>query len=585
MRATERGDDSDTGGAGGDAEAAGDGSTRLPRWYPLALALAGSVAVLVANVGGIAIGDDGTGYQATADSLLAGDGLGYFLERPLTVWPPVWPWLMAAVAKVTPLDTLGAAVALNVVMTFLAVIVGHRLLVRVVRQERLVLLGTAVIALGSSTIGFGHLLMTDFAFGVLIMVWILALLNFQASGRWAFLLAAAGLVWVGFGLRYVGIVLVGIGGLWLLLDREHRVLLRVRNAAVFGVVSILAPVAWMARNHSVDGTYTGERFPSARGLFDNGFDILATLGRFLLPGVGNGFTKIWAVVGGVVLVVAAWLGWKVSMATRRPGESVVARKLRLVGGPVGLLLLMSFGYLLYMLYVRTTTALNQLDLRLLNPAYLSLLVAALALIAHLRDLGPEPGNRWWPRGLAVAHVWAVANIAAGMVAMVGFAAGNPYFDGNYNSDTFRDVRDNPALDALPDGLPGGVEPAQRPLPDGGGGVEPAPDRAGVERAGGRPGPAHPHAGGPAGVPGLDRRATRLRTPLDPGRVAGPAGRAGPGRTGRRLGVRAHGRLLRPVPAERHTDDRSMTRRRRRCGSAVRRGPWPTMWSCVHDSAW
>ena len=261
MRATERGDDSDTGGAGSDADAGGDGRRALRRWYPLALALAGSVAVLVANVGGIAIGDDGIGYQATADSLLAGDGLGYFLERPLTVWPPVWPWLMAAVAKVTPLDTLGAAVALNVVMTFLAVIVGHRLLVRVVRQERLVLLGTAVIALGSSTIGFGHLLMTDFAFGVLIMVWILALLNFQASGRWAFLVGAAGLVWVGFGLRYVGIVLVGIGGLWLLLDREHRVLLRVRNAAVFGVVSILAPVAWMARNHSVDGTYTGERVP------------------------------------------------------------------------------------------------------------------------------------------------------------------------------------------------------------------------------------------------------------------------------------------------------------------------------------
>mgnify|MGYP000971250136 CR=1 FL=1 len=35
--------------------------------------------------------------------------------------------------------------------------------------DRLVLLGTAVVALGSSTIGFGHLLMTDFAFSVVVV--------------------------------------------------------------------------------------------------------------------------------------------------------------------------------------------------------------------------------------------------------------------------------------------------------------------------------------------------------------------------------------------------------------------------------
>ena len=95
-------------GPGARAAAAGESSTVV-----LVLALAAALAVLVANVSGIATGDDGVGYRAIADSLLAGDGYGYFLEDPVTVWPPVWPGLMAAVAWLTPLDTLGAAILLN----------------------------------------------------------------------------------------------------------------------------------------------------------------------------------------------------------------------------------------------------------------------------------------------------------------------------------------------------------------------------------------------------------------------------------------------------------------------------------------
>jgi hypothetical protein len=417
----------------------------------LPLAFLGTAAVLISNVSGIAVGDDGVGYRATADSLLAGNGLGYFLERPLTVWPPVWPWLMAAVNKVTPLDSLGAAIVLNAAVTFVAVLLGHRLLRRVVVQDRLVLVGTAVIALGSSTIGFGHLLMTDFAFATVLVGLLLLLLNFAEDHHPGYLIGAGALVWLAFELRYVALYLIPIAGLWLLLDRGRRFLLRVRDAALFGAVSLVVPIAWMLRNHSLDGTYTGPRYPSARGLPANAFDILATMGRFLLPGVANGATKLWAAVALVVLAVAAWLGLRVLLATRTDGESPAARSYRLLGGPTGLVLMMGFGYLLYMLYVRSTTALNQLDLRLLNPAYLPLLVLGLTLIARLDALGPPPGNRWPRRGLVVAYLWAAANIGAGLVAMVAFAAGNPYFEGNYESDVFASIRDDPALSALPAG--------------------------------------------------------------------------------------------------------------------------------------
>lgn len=445
--------------------------------HPLVFAIASALAVLISNVSGIATGDDGVGYRAIADSLLRGDGYGYFLERPVTVWPPIWPGLMAFVAWITPLDTIGAVILLNSAVAFGVVLAGNRLLRQVVENQRLVLLGTLVFAFGPSTIGLGHVLMTDMAFALVVLVWMLTLMRFRVSASIPTLVLAGALAWVGFGLRYVGLVLIAFGGLWLLLDGRRSLLIRVRNGAIYGLACCIAPVAWMLRNHSIDGTYTGERHPSARGLVDNGFDIAATLGRFLLPGLGNGFTKIWAGIGIVVLGVAMYLAWRLlrlppssadGVAGAAPGLGAMVRhKIDLLGTPLGLLLLFPTLYLAYMLYVRTTTALNQLDLRLLYPAYFPLMILGLVLIDHLRRLdGDEPGgDPWWKIGWTTAHVWAVANVAAGAVAMVAFAAGHPYFNGNYEADVFQQVRSNPALDALPadctiySNLPNGLYPA------------------------------------------------------------------------------------------------------------------------------
>ncbi len=445
-------------------------------WVGL-LAAVSALVVLVSNVHGIATGDDGVGYRAIADSLLAGDGLGYFLERPLTIWPPLWPSLMAAVAWATPLSTTGAAVVLNAATVAAAVLVGHRLLARLVLDPHLVLLGTLVIGLGSSTVGFGHLLMTDFAFAVVVMCLLLTLLTAQERTAWWWPGVAGLWVWVGFGLRYVAVALIGTGGLWLLLDGSRRLVARVGRAALFGAVAVLVPALWMLRNHGLDGTYTGERYPSARGLVDNAFDIVATLGRFLLPGVANGFDKVWAAVGLVGLAVAVVVVWKVLGASRtvagvevvgNGGASFTLRARRawaVLGRGPGLLLLTAVLYLAYMLYVRSTTALNQLDLRLLNPAYFPLLTLGLVVVDSTRALGSDTVQPWHRRGVLAARFWAGANVAAGLAGLVLFLTGNPFFNGNYSSDTFVEVRRNPALAALPAGcrtysnLPNGLYPA------------------------------------------------------------------------------------------------------------------------------
>lgn len=434
-----------TGATGTGSGAAGSGPLGFVTWI---LAASSALAVLTANASGIAVGDDGVGYGALADSLASGSGYGYFLEHPATIWPPIWPGLMALLVKLTPLSAYAAATLLNSVVAFATVIVGTLVLRHVVSDRRIVMAGTAVIAIGPATIGLGHVLMTDMVFALLVLIWVLVLIRFHRSGQVTDLLAAAVLAWVGFGLRYVGLVLIAFGGLWFLLDSRRRFTARLVNGILYGIVASAAPLAWMLRNRSIDGTFTGERNPSASGLIDNVLDVVATMGRFLLPGVLNEAVEIWALVAIVVLAIAVTLTWKVL----RTGEgSPVAQVWNRLGSPLGLLLIIGVGYLAYMLFVRTTTALNELDLRLLFQAYFPLMFLALALCDRLRRLDPVgvAEGRWAKAGLGVPVGWATVNVAAGLLATVMFATGHPYFAGNYNADEFEAVRANPAVEALP----------------------------------------------------------------------------------------------------------------------------------------
>ncbi len=433
---------------GGD-EAADRSDTGSPLWV---FALAGLSAglVLLANLRGIAMGDDGVGYRAIADSLVAGNGLGYFLDNPLTIWPPLWPALMALVSWATPLDTPGAAVLLNMVTAAAVVYVGHGLLARVVPNRHLVWLGTAVMAAGSSTVGFGHLLMTDLAFAVVVMVWLRCLIAFHdtSASRWLVLTGVA--VWVGFGLRYVSLYLLVLGFGWLLLDVRRRMRPRLVSGIIYVAVGAVLPVLWMLRNHAIDGTFTGERTPSARGPLENAFDVVTTMGQWLLPGVASDALRIWAVVGAAVLVLAAWLGYRVLQAEGTPDGSATSwsRLIAWTGSPSGLLAVQAFGYLAYMVYVRSSTALNRLELRLLNPAYFSLVALALVLASHLHSLDPPSSSTWSRRAVVVVRLWAAANVAAGVFAAVNFATGAAFFEGNYNSEDFREIRADTALEAV-----------------------------------------------------------------------------------------------------------------------------------------
>ena len=420
-------------------------------WWrrPYVWATASALAVLLANVGGLAIGDDGVGYRATADSLVQGHGLGYFLERPLVIWPPGWPVLMAIVAKITPLDTEQAAIVLNALTAFAIVVLVNRLLVRLVRSDTFVTLGTAASALGASAMVFGHLLMTDFAFAAVTLALFLALLNYRDARRLGWLAVAIVLVWAGFMIRYAGIVHIGTVGLWLLLDRRRTVVERVRDGVVFGVLAAAVPVAWVLRNLATDDTALGVRYSSSRGLLPNTFDTLATIGNFLTPGVEIERRTIWAAVAAIGVLVMLAMLWRIVGRDRRFRS--VGGVLDVAASGPGLLVVHVAVYAAYMLYARSTTGLNQLDFRLLNPIYLPLVISALVILDRVAAGDDERSPRWRSAARTTAFAWAGLNVVLGLGMVAYFATSPDLFVGNYERAAFDQVRDSPALQSLPTG--------------------------------------------------------------------------------------------------------------------------------------
>ncbi len=425
------------------------GKRPTPTWRPsphLLLALLSALLVIIGNISGLAVGDDGVGYQAIADSLREGHGLGYFLERPVTIWPPLWPFLMSLVSSFTGLSSSQSAVVLNAITAFIVVLLVDRLLRRLVTNWQIRRVGTSVAALGGSSILFGHLLMTDLAFVAVMLGLFLALMNHRDTGDRRWLVRAAVLVWVAFMTRYAGIALIGIGAAWIVIARPASRRDRRQDAAIFAGLSFVVPFGWMIRNHGVDGTWLGQRYSSARGLIGNSFDMLATIGNFVAPGVAIGQRKLWALVAIVGIGVMVVLVMRV---VRRDDRFRSTRgSLDLMGTPVGLLVVHIVLYTLYMLYARTTTGLNQLDFRLLNPIYLPLVLFALSIIDRI--LGEDGTGSETPHRLARASVlsWAGLSLLLGAGMTLYFLTGPDLFSGNYAGSAFETARQSHALDDI-----------------------------------------------------------------------------------------------------------------------------------------
>jgi hypothetical protein len=414
-----------------------DRPSGLSRWFVATAAVVPAVLTMLAvRITRPAVGTDAVAYIAVADSIRAGDGLGFFIERPLTTWPPLWPAVLALGTAVTGWRGDQVAVVLNAVMltavVVTAVAVGRRVLVD--PRLRAVLVGG--LAVSPLLIGLAAFVQTEVAFVLisLVTIWLLLLATEREQPA---LLAVAGLATcAGFYVRYQALYVVPVFALWLAIRawQRHRSPGRaVIDVCWYAVPAVLPSVAWMARNLSVSDTAMGPRFPSSVGPVQNVGAAFRTVAKFVTS-IPDGPNVPLAVLG--LLIVAVVVG----TAARTQGF----RPLSAAAGPVGLLTIFVVGFTGLMVLSRSVVGFDDLDIRLLAPC----MVPVALLFLRWVELVLLDRDRWRTVGWVVAGVWLGAQ-AVVTLALLG-PINTVISDVGYNAPRAVAASQSPAIAALPD---------------------------------------------------------------------------------------------------------------------------------------
>lgn len=447
------------------SDGAPDAVRRLDSWLDdrRSRILVGAVAVLsflavlaVTRITRGGAGTDAVCYCGIADNLVAGKGLGFWLEDPLVTWPPLWPLLLAAIIKVTGLRADVAAVFANAALTALTVLLIASIARRVIRRPSMRALCIIGFGLGPTLVGLASFIQTEPIFNVFVLAAILCCVASIREAEWRWLGGAIVLTWVAFLSRYAGLYVIPILASWLLIPRgpspgiDPRTW-RWRSALFYAVGATTVPAAWIARNLAVSDTALGPRYESGVGLARNTLEALNGVSNYLFV-IRDTPEKPTALVVMAVLGVIGALG--LGVALRQGRRQPVARLVAFVASPLGLLVWFGAAFTVILIGSRSRYGFDNLDIRLMAPALVLFGIVSVSVIESAlvdgRSVGVDRSPRAASRlGVGMVAGWTTVHLVL-LVGLIGPMNGI-VADFGFNADRAREVSESPLLDEIPTG--------------------------------------------------------------------------------------------------------------------------------------
>jgi hypothetical protein len=339
-------------------------TSSMVRYLPPFLGLLGAVILLLALLPhGIGVTSDCVDYFSTAANLVRGEGFLQHDSMPYASWPPMYPVLLAGGLKLG-LSCEESALLINLISVFLLLWFLSRWMLLNLRNPFLAHWTSLIILLHFALLDVALHAWTEPLFNLMAMVFILRLPSRSRDARWRPLIVLALLASAAWLLRYVGVTLVALGGLFLLFSSDLSWRRRITRAGVFGLVATLPITLWMIRNVVLMGQMVGERSPSA-------FSLLFNIRR-LLKAAWWIFPEAWGKTLPVLLFLVLITGITVLFFILR-GKLRDKTLLRALLGFSAL-------YLLLLLYTSSRFAFEAIQSRYLLPVFLPLLLCLALLL-------------------------------------------------------------------------------------------------------------------------------------------------------------------------------------------------------------
>ncbi len=333
-------------------------SDSVARWMPPLLGLAAVLILLAATLPhGIGVTSDCVDYFSTAKNLTRGQGFLQHDGMPYASWPPLYPMLLALGHRLSagPETT---ALILNALSIFLTLWLLARWLLINLRHRFVAHWAALVVLLHFALWDVAFHAWTEPLFNLMLMVFLLKLPEVAREDRWGTLLGLALLASAAWLLRYVGLTLVAVAGLFILFAEGMSWPRRLSRAAVFGLVAATPTALWMIRNLQVMGQMAGERSPSAFGLALN-LRRLLKAGWWIVP-------ESWgkALPSLVLIALILALSALAFLLRKKTGHLLLRRGLLLFSGL----------YIMLLLYTSSRFAFEAILSRYLIPIFLPLLL-------------------------------------------------------------------------------------------------------------------------------------------------------------------------------------------------------------------
>ncbi len=239
---------------------------------------------------GLGLSTDSVYYLSGADNIAAGRGFLDFKGFPLTLWPPLLPFIIGLVSKLTGFTTLLISEIANLLCLALIIFSGGLLLKTSALDKRYwFYIGTFSISISVSLISLASNIVTDLSFILFSILFLLTMKSYcKNKSRKALLLMAliAGLSAL---LRWIGVSFILIGAVLISIQNWGRWKLWFKDNLIFGFLASLPFVLWtVGRNYSLTHNFVGHRSIADIDPFGNLAFSYARISQWFLP---NSITK------------------------------------------------------------------------------------------------------------------------------------------------------------------------------------------------------------------------------------------------------------------------------------------------------
>jgi 4-amino-4-deoxy-L-arabinose transferase-like glycosyltransferase len=326
---------------------------RHRRWWlaVIFLAIAGADLVLVSTARyGAGLSPDSVAYLDVARNLVSGKGFVFWTGEPLTMWPPLYPVLLASATFLTGLDPAALARLVNAALFAVVILLSAGLFRKNLGHSTAYsLLGACAVLLSIPLSEVYAMAWSDCLFIPLVLLYAVSAQRYwhdKDGAAFAMMAVSAGLALL---TRYAGVAIVLAGGLTILLAPQSGLRTRVRRASSFAALALLPVGIWLACNQRAWETLL--RYEAAPGVRHPGGFLAAFAGNILSCG---GTLVSWYIPRQPV-----WLAWSLLAATGAALAALAAfpaGRRRLVNSVKSLLLRDSPLVLLFFLYVLTTVS-------------------------------------------------------------------------------------------------------------------------------------------------------------------------------------------------------------------------------------